>query len=55
MDLKMERVLIQVPKDIKNKLDGLRGKGYTVSGYIRTLLEKDLMGREGKSHGRKTT
>jgi len=51
----MERILIQGPKEIKRKLDGLKVRGYTVSGYIRTLLEKDLVGREGKSHGRKTT
>ena len=40
--MKMERVLIQLPKGLKAKLDGLRSKGYTASGYIRALLEREL-------------
>ena len=40
--MKMERVLIQLPKDLKSKLDGLRSQGYTASGYIRALLEREL-------------
>ena len=38
----MERVLIQLPKELKAKLDGLRTQGYTASGYIRALLEREL-------------
>lgn len=38
----MERVMIQVPKSLKRKLDALRHEGYTASGYIRALLEKEL-------------
>jgi len=40
--MKMERVLIQLPRDLKAKLDGLRRQGYTASGYIRALLEREL-------------
>ncbi len=40
--MKMERVLIQLPTDLKAKLDSLRSQGYTASGYIRALLEREL-------------
>jgi len=40
--MKMVKMLIQVPQPIKEKLDGLRTKGYTASGYIRSLLEREL-------------
>ena len=38
----MERVMIQLPKPLKAKLDALRRQGYTASGYIRALLEREL-------------
>ncbi len=38
----MERVMIQLPKPLKAKLDDLRKQGYTASGYIRALLEREL-------------
>ena len=40
--MKMERVLIQLPTDLKAKLDSLRSQGYTASGFIRALLEQEL-------------
>ncbi|HNP30512.1 MAG TPA: hypothetical protein PKK23_15810 [Nitrospirales bacterium] len=40
--MKMERVFIQLPKPLKVKLYALRGKGFTVSGFIRALLEKEF-------------
>ena len=40
--MKMERVMIQLPKRLKTSLDAMRRKGYTASGYIRTILERDL-------------
>ena len=40
--MKMIRVLIQIPKPLKAKLDALRKQGTTASGYIRALLERDL-------------
>lgn len=40
--MKMVKMLIQVPRSIKDKLDAMRSKGYTASGYIRSLLEREL-------------
>ncbi len=40
--MKMERVLIQLPATLKAKLDALRARGYTASGFIRSLLEREL-------------
>ena len=40
--MKMARILIQIPTDLKAKLDSLRSQGYTASGYIRALLEREL-------------
>ena len=53
--MKMERVLIQLPTDLKAKLDGLRSQGYTASGYIRALLEREFNHKEGTHHGRQTS
>ncbi len=38
----MAKLLIDVPKPIKAKLEALRKEGYTVSGYIRALLAREL-------------
>jgi len=40
--MQMERLMIQIPKPLKAKLDALRQQGYTASGYIRALLEQEL-------------
>ncbi len=40
--MSMERLVIQLPKPLKRKLDALRAKGFTISGYIRALLESEL-------------
>ena len=40
--MKMVRMLIQVPESLKFKLDALRSQGYTASGYIRSLLEREF-------------
>ena len=40
--MKMERMMIQIPKEMKAKLDALRSQGFTVSGYVRAVLEKEL-------------
>ena len=40
--MKMERIVIQLPMPLKQQLDGLRSQGYTASGYIRALLEREL-------------
>ena len=51
----MVKLLIHVPAPLKAKLDGLHSQGYTASGYIRALLEKDLNKEEETHHGRQTS
>jgi metal-responsive CopG/Arc/MetJ family transcriptional regulator len=51
----MQRVMIQLPKPLKAKLDALRQQGYTASGYIRALLERELNEKEGPTHGRQSS
>lgn len=36
------KVLIQLPATLKAQLDALRTQGYTINGYIRSLLEREL-------------
>lgn len=38
----MKKVLIHLPVSMKAKLDGLKAQGYTASGFIRALLEKEF-------------
>lgn len=40
--MKMQRLIIQVSQPLKAKLDGLKKQGYTASGFIRSLLEREL-------------
>jgi hypothetical protein len=52
--MKLVRIIISVPEDVKARLDALRARGMTTSGYIRNVLERDfkaiLAGRkEGQS------
>jgi len=44
----MERIIIQLPKSLKKKLDALKAQGYTASGYIRALLEREFKQPEKK-------
>ena len=44
--MRMVKMLVSLPTPLKAKLELLRGQGYTVSGYIRALLEQDLAERE---------
>ena len=53
--MKMERMMIQLPPQLKGKLDALRQQGFTASGYIRALLERELNEKEGPTHGRQTS
>jgi hypothetical protein len=51
--VKMERVMVQLPKGTKAKLDGLRRQGTSISGYVRSLLEREFnraqaTGRKGR-------
>ena len=38
---KLVRIVIQLPLDLK-PLDGLKQQGYTTSGFIRAMLEREL-------------
>lgn len=40
--MKMTKLLVSVPESLKAKLDALRTQGYTASGFIRALLEREL-------------
>lgn len=40
--MQMQRLNIQLPRNLKAKLDALRKQGTTSSGYIRALLEREL-------------
>ena len=51
----MVKLLVHLPKPLKAKLDGLRKQGYTASGYIRALLERELNKKEGLTHGRQSS
>ncbi len=42
IQMKMVRMLIQIPAPLKAKLDALRSQGYTAAGFIRSLLEREL-------------
>lgn len=43
--MKMAKMLIHIPEPTKAKLDALRSTGYTLSGYVRALIEQDLLAR----------
>jgi hypothetical protein len=43
---------ISVPEKIKAKLDELRTNGTTASGYIRSLLERELKVAQAGKKGR---
>ncbi len=49
--MKMERMMIQLPPQLKGKLDALREHGYTASGYIRALLERELRSVQPEKKG----
>ena len=36
------KMLIHVPESLKAKLDAKRAQGYSVSGFIRALLEREF-------------
>ena len=44
----MERTLIMLPKPLKAKLKALRAEGYTASGFIRALLEREFASQPKK-------
>ena len=40
--MKQTKVLIRLPVTLKAQLDAMRIKGYTVNGFIRSVLEREL-------------
>lgn len=51
--MKMIRLNIQIPVPLKAKLDELRRQGTTASGFIRSLLERELNQPQQPHTGRK--
>ena len=45
----MTKLLVHLPEALKAKLDAKRIEGFTASGYIRALLERELNQPAAKS------
>jgi hypothetical protein len=45
---KLVRIVIQLPLELKLQLDELKRQGYTTSGFIRAMLERELQKLESK-------
>ncbi len=50
--MKLIRMNISVPSDIKAKLDALRAHGTTASGFIRSVLVRELKNASTEQKGR---
>ena len=48
------RIVIQLPLELKEQLDALKSQGYTTSGFIRAMLERELKKPELKLVDRKS-
>jgi metal-responsive CopG/Arc/MetJ family transcriptional regulator len=42
------RIVIQLPVNLKSQLDNLKQQGYTTSGFIRAVLEREFAKKEEK-------
>ena len=42
------RIVIQLPVNLKTQLDNLKQQGYTASGFIRAMLEREFAKMEEK-------
>jgi hypothetical protein len=51
---KLVRIVIQLPLDLKTRLDGLKQQGYTTSGFIRAMLERELAKLDEQTPEQKT-
>lgn len=38
----MKTIVVPIPDALKAKLDELRAQGYTINGYVRAMLEREL-------------
>ncbi len=50
---RLVRIVIQLPQELKSRLDELKQKGYTASGFIRAVLERELAKEENNGEGSK--
>lgn len=50
--MQMQRLNIQLPRELKAKLDALRQHGTTASGFIRSLVEREFQQRTTAKKGR---
>ncbi|MBI3357589.1 MAG: hypothetical protein HY038_12650 [Nitrospirae bacterium] len=50
--MKKTKVLVSMPESLKAKLDALRVQGYTASGFIRAVLERELKQTTSGQKGR---
>ena len=39
---RLVRIVIQLPPELKSRLDDLKQQGYTASGFIRAVLEREF-------------
>lgn len=39
---RLVRIVIQLPPELKSRLDELKQQGYTASGFIRAVLEREF-------------
>ena len=46
---KLVRIVIQLPVEVKEQLDALKQQGYTTSGFIRAMLERELKRLDSRS------
>ena len=49
--MSMVKIAINLPVRLKAKLDALRTQGYTINGYIRALLERELSRTKANGKG----
>ncbi len=47
---KLVRIVIQLPLELKEQLDRLKQQGYTTSGFIRAMLERELEKVDTRPH-----
>ena len=50
--MKMTKLLVSMPESLKAKLDALRTQGYSISGFIRAVLERELKQTTSGQKGR---
>lgn len=49
----MKTIVIPIPDPLKAKLDALRIQGYTINGYVRAVLERELADKPKRRTQRK--